>query len=255
MSSCDHCLDRCKMPISPPPPVYISHLHLPYMGIFTGNLRDFSGPQLNKFELVYEVFLHRTPGSYLLSRGPWLLLRNIYINPQSFPALQNACYVIITVDHPSTSTIQFKLVHSGITTSYGPALLLSPYRDPHTPDMFKLIKLGLIIQGPPPLGTDRKAAGWHSTEIPSCFTYRSLRFIPGNHVAIFFICGAPYCGAICGQVFQETSFTKPVATRRLYRMPHYPETYRTPPSVYVSLELQLMFTVVAAGVSRTRLSI
>ena len=43
--------------------------------------------------------------SYLLSRGPWLLLRNIYIKPQSVPALQNACYVTITMDHPSTSTI------------------------------------------------------------------------------------------------------------------------------------------------------
>ena len=43
--------------------------------------------------------------SYLLSRGPWLLLRNIYIKPQSFPALQNACYVTITMDHPSTSAI------------------------------------------------------------------------------------------------------------------------------------------------------
>ena len=43
--------------------------------------------------------------SYLLSRGPWWLLRNIYRKPQSFLALQNACYTTITVNHPSTSTI------------------------------------------------------------------------------------------------------------------------------------------------------
>ena len=150
----------------------------------------------------------------------------------------------------STSYTSSNLFTRGPPQSMAPPSC-SHQRDPHTPDMFKLIQLTRSYRDPPPppLGTDWKAGGWHWTEMPSCFTYRSIRFIPGNHVAIFFICGAPYCGAICGQVFKQTSFTKPVATRRLYRMSHHSVAYRTPPSVYVSLELQLMFTVVAAGVS------
>ena len=61
--------------------------------------------QFGKFISHGKLVRRKTDRSYLLSRSPWWLLRNIYIKPQSFPALQNACYVTITVDHPSTSTV------------------------------------------------------------------------------------------------------------------------------------------------------